>query len=223
MAEDLKLAASPREGTGSGESGRLRRAGILPAVVYGDGKEGQAIQVKEHEMEQILRHHASGNVLLNLEVEGGKAEKVLLKDVQHHPLTGRLVHADFHTISMTETLKIDVPIEFLGEPPGVSQQGGTLEHLLHEVEIECLPGDILEKIELDVSGLHIGETLLVSDIPVDVSKFTVLTAGDIAVAGVAAPRVEEEPSVEEEAEAAVEGAEPEVITEKKEEGEAEAE
>jgi large subunit ribosomal protein L25 len=192
-------------------------------VVYGEGANEAAtsIQVPEHEMHDILRHHASGNVLLNLELDGGDAQKVLLKEVQHHPLTGRLLHVDFRHVSLSEKLRITVPVEFVGEAVGVSQQGGTLEQLVRDVEIECLPGDLLERIEIDVSNLHIGETLNVSDIPFDETKFTMITDPSVAVAALAAPRVEEEAVAEEEE---GEAAEPEVISEKKEgEGEPEAE
>ena len=146
--------------------------------------------------------------------------------MQEHPLTGRPVHADFHTINLKSKIKVHVPVELVGEPAGVTQQGGTLEQLVREVEVECLPNDLLEVISVDVSELNVGEHIYVADISLDADTYAVLTAGDVALAGVAAPRVEAaaaegEEGAEGEAEA---GSEPEVITEKKEEAaEAEAE
>jgi len=222
MKEELKLTAEMRKMTGSAAAGRLRRIGMLPAVVYGEGKVARTIQVHEHAMSDILRHHASGNVLLDLDIAGDATHKVLLKDVQHHPVTGRLLHVDFHSISMTEKLRIDVPVELAGEPVGEKEQGGVLEQLIREVEIECLPTDILEQIEVDVSDLRIGDSLTVADIQLDTLRYTILTDPDVAVAAVAAPRIEEEPTAEEEelAAAVAEGeGEPEVIRPKKEEEE----
>jgi large subunit ribosomal protein L25 len=212
----VKLVAEAREVRGTGPVGRIRKQGIVPAVVYGSGKEARLIQLNAHDFEQTLRGHASEHMLMDLEVAGGAPVKVLLKEVQHHPVTGRIIHADFNEISMTKKIRVEIPIKLIGEPLGVSQQGGVLEHIMRTVEVECLPTDILEQVSLDVSGLHIGESLTISSIKLDETKFTVLSPKEFAVAAVAAPRLEEEV-----APAAVEGAEaaptePEVIREKKE-------
>jgi large subunit ribosomal protein L25 len=218
MAEESVLLKAEKRTLGeTGGPGRLRRQGVLPGVIYGDGREPAAIQVPEQDLQNILRHHASGNVLLDLELEGEGKQKVLLKEMQHHPMSGRIIHVDFHSVSMTETLRVEIPVELTGTPVGVTQGGGVLDALLRHVEVECLPMDIIEELTVDVSALNIGDTLTVSDIPLDTSKHTIITAADVAVAAVAAPRVEEEPTEEEEgaAEGEAEGAEPEVITEKK--------
>jgi large subunit ribosomal protein L25 len=119
---------------------------------------------------------------------------------------------------MTEKLRVDIPVELVGEPEGVTQQGGVLEHLIREIEVESLPADILEVIEVDVSKLMIGDTITVRDIGLDTEKYTIITAPDVAVTAVAAPRVvEEEVPAEEELAEVEEGAEPEVIGEKERE------
>lgn len=220
----LKLTAQPRAQKGSADMGRLRKEGVVPAVLYGEGKPAKTVQLKLHDFEQVLRGHTGEHMLMDLAIDGDRGYKVLLKEVQHHPVSGKIVHADFYEVSMTKKLRIGIPVKLVGEPVGVSQQGGVLEHVLREVEVECLPSDILEQFEVDVSALSIGQNMSVGDIKLDPAKYQILTERTLAIAAVAAPRVEEEPVA---AEAAVEGAaagEPEVIREKKDEeaGEGEA-
>jgi large subunit ribosomal protein L25 len=219
MAEEIIVKAEPRSEQGSSAARRIRLEGRLPAVVYGEGKEAQSIVLNEHDFTQLLHHHASENLIITLKIGKDADVKVLLKDVQHHPVSGNVMHADFHEISMTNKLQLAIPIELVGDPAGVKQQGGVLEHILRELEVECLPTDIVEQFHVDVSELNIGDSISVEDLDIDTTKFTVLTSSEIAVASVAAPRVEEE---EEEEEGELEeGAEPEVIGEKKEDEEAE--
>lgn len=208
----IKVSAAPRAAKGSIASRRLRRGGWFPGIVYSAGKEGQMVQVNEHQFRKNLLGHASEHVLLDLDIEGKESIKVLLQELQHNSLTGQITHADFHEVSMTETLRVEIRLELTGTPVGVTQGGGVLEFLLREVEIECLPGDLMEVIKVDVSGLNVGENLTVADIKLDPAKYTIITDGDLAVAMVATPMVEEEvkPGVEGAA-----GAEPEVIKEKK--------
>lgn len=212
----LQVIAQPRTSCGASAVGRLRRQGILPAVVYGAGRPGRNIQMSLHDFEQTLRGHAGEHLLMDLIIGNEPPVKVLLKEIQHHPVSGRMIHVDFHEVTMTKKLRVEIPIRLVGEPVGVSQQGGVLEHLIRALAVECLPGDMIEHIDLDVSGLHIGESLTVAHIQLDPTRFTVLTPPEVAVATVAAPRVEEEP-VPAEVAAAELAAEPEVIREKKEE------
>ena len=191
----------------------------MPGVIYGSKKDPIMVQFSEHEFAQFLRHHTSENVMLDVNVDDGETHKVLIREVQHHPLTGRPIHADFYELSMTRRVSVEIPIEFVGEPAGVTQEGGVLEHLLRSVEVECLPGDIVEQFELDVSALGIGDRLAVDDLPIDREKYEILTNGGVAVAAVAAPRVEEAVETEEGEEAVAEGAEPERIGGKEEESE----
>lgn len=208
MARETKIAAETRNETGKGVARRLRAAGALPAVLYGSGKEARWLQIDEHSFEQILLHHTGESLIVDLTIDGGDPLKVLLKEVQHHPLTGSPLHADFVEVSMTEKFTVSVPVVLVGEAPGI-ELGGVLDQLVRDVEIECLPTDLVEEIEVDVSGLNIGDSLQVGDIVVG-PELTIVTAPDIAVATVVPPRVEEE-EAEEEGEAAEEGAEPEVI------------
>jgi len=212
----LKVVAQARDSRGSGPMGRLRRTGVIPAVVYGDGKQSRLIQLVAHDFEQLIRGHTGEHQVMDLEIGGEKELKVLLKEIQHHPVSGRIIHADFNEISMTKKLRIEIPIKLVGEPVGVKDQGGVLQHICRSLVVECLPTDILENVPVDVSGLHISEHLLVSGIQMDPARYTILTAPEQAIAAVAAPKIEEEPVA---AEAVAATAEPEVLREKKVEGE----
>ena len=211
----VKVVAQPREVKGAGAR-RLRRSGVIPAVVYGVGKETRMIQLSAHDFDLALKGHLGEHMVMDLEVGGDKPLKVLLKEVQHHPVSHKIIHADFNEISMTKKLRIETPIKLVGEPVGVTQQGGILESIMRSIMVECLPTDIVESFSLDVSGLGIGHSLLAGDIQLDKSKYTILTSPDQASVKVSAPKAEEE--VAPAAAEAVPG-EPEVITEKKVEGE----
>jgi large subunit ribosomal protein L25 len=211
----VKVVAQPREVKGAGAR-RLRRSGVIPAIVYGVGKETRMIQLSAHDFDLALKGHMGEHMVMDLEVGGDKPLKVLLKEVQHHPVSHKIIHADFNEISMTKKLRIETPVKLVGDPVGVIQQGGILESIMRSIEVECLPTDIVESFSLDVSGLNIGDSLLAGDIQIDKAKYTILTSPDQAIVKVSAPKAEEEV-----APAAVEGVpgEPEVITEKKLEGE----
>ena len=211
----VQVVAQPREVKGAGAR-RLRRAGVVPAVVYGSGKEARMIQLSAHDFDLVLKGHKGEHMVMDLEVGGDKPLKVLLKELQHHPVSHKIIHADFNEISMTKKLRVEIPVKLVGDPVGVIQQGGILEPIMRSIEVECLPGDIVESFSLDVSGLGIGDSLLAAVIPIDKTKYTILTSADQAIVKVSAPKAEEEVVA-----APVEGAagEPEVITEKKAEGE----
>lgn len=221
----LKITAEPRSALGSSAVGRLRRKGAVPAILYGSGKKPRPLTINLHDFEQGLKGHAGEHLLIDLEVAGEPPVKALIKEVQHHPVTGKILHVDFNEVSMTRKLRVRLPIHFVGIPIGVSQQGGLLESIIREVEVECLPGDIPEYVEVDVSGLAIGQSLTIGDIRLDPTRFTIVSNPSLAIATVAAPRVEEEAAPAAEAAAAAAAAEPEVIREKKptEEEAAEAE
>ena len=223
--KETKLTAKTRAEKGSASAGRLRRTGSFPAVVYGEGRPGLDIQLNEHDFVVMLRTHRSENMIVDLTVEGrAQPMKVMVKAMQHHPLTGRVIHVDFYEVSMTRKIEIDVPVKLVGVPTGVANEGGILEHVLRTLAVQCLPGDLIEEFELDVADLHIGKTLRVRDVPVDAAKYKVLSDPDQVVAAVAAPRTEEEEKAATETDAATAAAGPEVLTEKKEEdGEAGAE
>ncbi len=221
---DIVVPAQSRADKGKNANRRLRASGLIPGVLYGAKKETLPVAVSPREITTIL-HSASGeNTLFDLDL-GGKRRKVILKEFQHEPVHGRLLHADFYEVALDKILELKVHLELTGTPVGVKTQGGVLDFVTRELEIECLPADIPEKITLDVSNLELGKHLRVSDLTVP-PKVKVLTDPDLVIAHVVVPRAEEEVApVAAEAEAvAAEGAvaEPEVIKKGKTTAEGEA-
>jgi large subunit ribosomal protein L25 len=183
------LAAEHRELTGK-KVARLRRAGRLPAVVYGHGVDSASISIDTHEFEQ-LRRHTGPNALVDLSVDGKKAQPVLVSAIQVHPVHRRTLHVDLFLVRMTEELTVDVPLVAIGESPAVALQGGTLLHPSESVRVRALPDHLPQSIEYSVEGLtDFDTTIHVRDlvIPDDV---TLVTDGDEIIAKVQAPRVEE--------------------------------
>lgn len=224
MAENVKIVAQKRDDTGTRVARRLRKKGSLPCIFCGTDGKTMAVQTNLHELEMILRRHGEDNLLADLVVDDMKPKKTLLKELQYDPIKGTLLHADFLEISMTRKIRIEIPIELKGEPVGVAQQGGVLDQILRELEVECLPGDIVESLPVNVEALDVGDALTVADVPIDLAKFSLLTAKDLVVATVLAPTLEEEVPVEAEVIGEAVPAEPELIREKKkEEDEGEAE
>lgn len=213
--EETKLIAKKRDLQGSANARRMRKAGNLPAVVYGEGKEATPVQVETHVFEQLLHHHASETMLVDIEIEGEGTASVLVKDVQHHPVTSELIHVDLQKVAADKPIQVEIALDITGEAAGV-KAGGVMEVIMHVIAVECLPGDLVESVEVDVSELEIGATLHVSDLTLD-SKLKLLSDPEAIVLSVAEPRIEEEPEEEEGEEAA--DAEPEVISEKKSEDE----
>jgi len=218
------LNVQSRDLKGKAAAGRLRRTGFFPAVIYAEGRPGVDIQVNEHDFVMMLRSHRSDNMILDLTVEGAdKPYKVMLKAMQHHPLNGRVIHVDFYEVSMARKINIEITVRLSGTPVGVANEGGVLEHGLRVLNMSCLPGDVLEELVLDISGLHANESLRVRDVAIDASKYEVLDGADQVVAAVAIPRAEVVATAEGEEGAAADATSPEVLTEKKEEeGEAAA-
>jgi len=220
MAE-LVVTATRRAQGGKNNNRRLRVQGQIPGVVYGAAKEAVAVSVSPKDIATILRSASGENTLFDLDLEGGR-RKVLIKDYQLEPVKGHLLHADFYEVALDKALQVTVHVELQGVPVGVKVQGGVLDFITRELEVECLPGDIPEKIVVDVSQLEMGKHLRVSDLQIP-PKVTMLTELDIVVAHVVAPRAEEAPAAVEAA-APEAGAEPEVIKKgKTEEGEEKAE
>ena len=171
MKEQIVLEALVRQGRGKQENRRLRKEDFIPAVVYRRGKETISLKVARKELARVLKTGRGENVLiaLNVKEEGkttSKAPKeriVIVKELQHHPVRGDLLHVDFHEISLTEKLKVNVPVKAKGQPVGVKLDGGILEHALWEVEAECLPTEIPEQIEVEVSHLKIGDAIHIKE------------------------------------------------------------
>jgi len=218
MAKQVKLKVEPRTATGRSAARRLKARGIVPAVVYGGKEKSQPLQVSARDINAMLSHASGENILVELEIAGEKATRTaLLQEVQHSPVGGDVLHVDFHAISMDEKIQADVPLEPLGVPNGVKNFGGLLEQNLRALAIECLPRDLPDRITVDVSALNIGDSIHVRDIKLP-AGVTAKVQAELTAFSVMAPVIEEEP-VAAEAEAA---AGPEVITAKKEEGEAAA-
>ena len=219
--EELVLEAQERLEIGRSKVKALKGRGFIPAVVYADGKDALAVKVSRHEFLIMIHHHRVENAIITLKVKDDKKKpgrSCMIKELQHDPVKGDIVHIDFNEISLTKAIKVNVPVVSTGEPAGVKSEGGSLEHILWEIEMECLPTDIPKNIEIDVSHLKIGDSVHIKDIAFP-AKVKVLADPDAVVLSVAAPMKEEAAPVEGE-----EKLEPEVIKEKKEEpAEAEAE
>jgi len=195
MAEVTVLKAETRVVAGSAAARRLRRAGSIPAELYGDNGNA-SVKIDAHSFGLMLRRHGEHQIMA-LEIDGKAAGHVLIKAVQHDPIKGGITHADFVTVSMNKLIAVSLPVLLAGEPAGI-KAGGILEQQLSEIEVECLPGDMLDAIPVDVSGLQVGEHLCVSDLKLP-AGFKVLTDGNVVVASVALPGAEKS---EEAAEAA---------------------
>jgi large subunit ribosomal protein L25 len=211
MAE-ITLTAALREQAGSGAARRIRRSGLVPAVVYGGASENQCVSVDPKSIVRILRSEAGRNTIVSLEVGGAAPDNVILKDWQVDPVRETILHADFQRIAMDQLLTLTVPVTIQGEAYGVKTEGGLLEVVLREIEVECLPADIPERIECDVTHLRMHESIRVGDLP-RLERVEVLDDADRVVVHVVSVREEVAAAGEEQAEAGVEGAvgeEPEV-------------
>lgn len=208
------LKGARRSAVGKGVARKLRQSGSIPAVYYGRGEDPIVLTVGLKELEEVIVKAEGSNVIVDLRVDGDGAgdRKALIREIQRDPVGGHILHLDLQHISLTERITVEVPIVLTGIPIGVKDGGGILEHLLRDVEVECLPTDIPSRLEIDVSALNIGDSLHVSDLRAD--KVTILTEGERPIAAVVPPTVlEEAKPAEGEGEAA---AEPELVKEKKE-------
>ena len=218
MAKQVKLKVEPRTNVGRSAVRKLRARGLIPAVIYGGNDKPQPLQVTARDINAMMSKASGENVLVELEIAGeGSSRTALVQEVQHSPVGGDIRHVDFHAISMDEMIQAEVPLEATGIAVGVKTFGGLLEQSLRALAIECLPGDLPDRITVDISQLNIGDSIHVRDIQFP-TGVTPKVQPDLTAFSVVAPVVEEEP-VAAEAEAAA-AAGPEVITEKKEEGEA---
>jgi large subunit ribosomal protein L25 len=218
MAKQVKLKAEPRTNVGRSAVRKLKARGIIPAVIYGAKDKPQPLQLAARDINAMMSHAAGENVLVELEIAGEKSSRTaLVQEVQHTPVGGDIRHVDFHAISMDDTIQAEVPLEPVGTANGVKNFGGLLEQSLRVLTLECLPRDLPDRITVDISQLNIGDSIHVREIQLP-SGVTAKVPADLTAFSVLAPVVEEVPVVAE-AEAA---AGPEVITEKKGEGEAAA-
>jgi large subunit ribosomal protein L25 len=212
--EEILLDAEKRQEIGKGKVKHLRDEGILPAVVYYGGKNSLALKISRSQLLKLIHQHHIETAVINLKVKDDTSKKsrpCLIKEIQYDPVHGNIVHVDFNEISLTKAIKVNVPVVAKGESIGVKQEGGSLEHILWEVEVECLPTNIPKEIEVDITQLKLGDSIHVKDM-IAPSGVKILTDAEGIVLSIAAP-------MKEEVAAAVEGEEakePEVIKEKKE-------
>jgi large subunit ribosomal protein L25 len=209
MAQDrATLKVSQRDAFGSRATRRLRREGLVPGIVYGQGGEARPFQVPARELRTLL---AEGQTLVDLELEGSKAVPVVIKEQQHHPVRGEVMHLDFLEVRLDEEIQAEVAIELEGadNAPGV-REGGVLEHVTREITVEALPTEIPEQITVDVSEMDINDTINLASVAVPAGvKFMADEPEEITIATLSPPRIEEEPEpeLEEEAELVGEGEE----------------
>jgi len=214
--QKVVLEASTRSTSGKGPAKVMRREGLIPAVVYGDKKASLPIQISAGDLTRALHTKAGENVLLTLRLDAATKKKdakeaaVLIKDLQHHPVSRQVIHADFYRVSLTKKITVNVPLNFKGEAIGVKQEGGVMEHLRWELEVECLPTEIPAEIIVPIDDLALGKSLHVKDVALP-AGVQLLTDPEQPVVACVAPRVEEEPAPVEEA---AEGEEPEVLKQK---------
>jgi len=203
--EKIDLQATVRKSVGNGPARVLRRSGQIPAILYGRGTEPVLLSVNTKDLEKILKKGNFGQFILNLVIQNGKkvTKPAMIKELQAHPLSGNLIHIDFYEIDMNRQIRVMVPVVIKGHSVGV-EEGGMLNIVRRELEVFCLPGDIPESFEIDITGLAIGDSIHLADVPMG-ENVEVDTDVNYTVVTVLSPKVEEEVAVEEEEE--VEGAE----------------
>jgi large subunit ribosomal protein L25 len=224
--EHLVLEATVRKGMGKGAARQARRNGNVPGILYGRGEATLAIEVDAKQFERMLHHGLAKHGMLDLDLKGDGTERrtVLIREIQHHPVTGDVLHADFYHIEMEQKIVVSIPVVLVGQAAGV-KKGGILEHVSREIEIECVAKKMPENVKVDVTSLDIGGSLHVRDVVLG-EDIRVLTDPDRTVASVLLPKMKEEVAPAAEAVAAEEIAEPEVVGKRekeKEEAEEESE
>jgi len=220
MRKDITVAAQLRQTRGKNEARRTRQRGAIPAVLYGAYKEPVPIAVDPRELTHILHSSTGHNTIFNLDVQGTENTPVMIVDWQEDPIKGSLLHADLKRIDLSKRLRVSVPVLTRGEPRGVKTQGGLLELVAREVEIECLPDDIPEQFEMDVTDLMLGQSKRVGDL-VMTESMRLIGNPDAVIAHVVALRgAEAEAAAPAAPEAGAAAAEPEVIKKGKKEEEA---
>jgi len=216
--DKITVEAKPREDRGKNAARRMRRAGHVPAVLYGGDGKSLTLAVNTKQLAAIMRSQSGHNTIFKVKLPTGE-QPAMLKDWQVDPLLGTLLHVDLLRVAMDVRMRVKVPVHTFGEPQGVKLQGGSFEMVTREVEVECLPTDIPGEIRVDISELMIGKQLRVSDLPVDSAKIKVVSDPQRVVAHVVALRAEEEKPAEAVAAEAAAPAEPEVIKKGKKEAE----
>ncbi len=185
MAKKTTLKAAPRLRTGSGRLNQMRREGWLPSVIYGKGTENINLKVDAKTFADVLAHSSSENIIVNLEIEGQGTRLAFLQSIQHDPMSGKALHADFRSIDDNTAITAHIPTHLNGESAGV-KAGGLIEQYVHAIEITCLPNDLPETLEVDISGLQVGDSLHIGDITYP-SGVKPTHAADVVVAHIGKP------------------------------------
>lgn len=202
MTTTTTLSAAKREGTGKGVARKLRAGGRVPAVLYGTGTESVSLSIDAHEAMHLFQHISVENTIVDLEVDGEKEPiPTLVRDIQTHPFKNELVHVDFMRIQKGVAVDVEVPVHIEGVPVGVKLHGGSLEHIVHEMPVRCIPSKIPEIISVDVSHLDVGDAIRVEDLDLPEGVEPTIEL-DQAICLIAAPRGHAE---EEEGEEGLEG------------------
>jgi large subunit ribosomal protein L25 len=219
MAQSASIEVTSRAGTGKGAARSLRREGKVPGVIYGHDRAAEAVAVDTMALSKLLGGISAGTTIVDVAIDGRAPVKALIREIQRDALRpARILHLDLYEVRADEAVTVEVPVHLIGTADGVRNFGGVLDHSLRELEIEVLPGDIPEHIELDVTNLTIGHSLFVRDITIP--KGRILNDPDTPVCTVVAPRAEETVAAPEEV---APTAEPELIRKPKPEGEGETE
>src|SRR3954449_1395580 len=219
MAQQANLQAATRSNTGKGAARSLRREGKVPGVIYGHNRTPEPVVVDTLALHKMLVGISAGTAVLDVVVDGRPAVKALIREIQRDSVKpSEILHLDLYEVRADEKVTLSIPIHLVGVPDGVRNFGGVLDHVLRELEIEVLPTDIPEHVELDVTALTIGHSLFVRDVRIE--KAEILNDPDTPVCTVVAPRTEEAPAPVEEVAATTE---PELIRKPKPDAEAEAE
>src|SRR3954454_12396513 len=219
MATQVNLQAATRADTGKGAARSLRRSGKVPGVIYGHNRQAEALAIDVGALNKMLIGISAGTTVLDVVVDGRPAVKALIREIQRDSVRpAEILHLDLYEVRADEKVTLSIPVHLVGIPDGVRNFGGVLDHSLRELEIEVLPADIPEHVELDVTALTIGHTLFVRDLKVE--KAEILNEPDTPVCSVVAPRTEEAPAAVEEIAAPTE---PELIRKPKPDEEDEAE
>lgn len=165
MASSATLKAALRQSAGKGTARKLRASGQVPAVLYGHGEKPRPLAVNAHDLGLLINSINVENTLVRLDIEGEGLQDVLLREVQMHPYKPEALHVDFFHVNARETLHVKIPVRLTGTPVGVHTDGGILDQVLYDLDVECLPGNIPDGVEIDVSNLTLGESVRVGDVP----------------------------------------------------------
>lgn len=203
------LKASRRDQGGKGAARKLRGTGRVPAVLYGHGDRTESLSVDAHDLDLLLHSIVPGSTLIGLDIDG-RSTDVLIREIQRHPYRPEVLHVDFLQVHGDEPLTLKVPVRLVGAPVGVTEEGGVLDQVLYELDVQCLPRHIPEAIDVDISGLNVGDSVRVHD--VSVPNVQILNDGDLPIASVLEARVHEVAPPEE---AVAEAPEPELVRERR--------